>query len=127
MPARALVRHHVGAVADFEDGRFKVLDIDGRPVGVVKTAQGFFAVRNRCPHQGADICAGTVGGTMVSSAPYEYEYSEDTLVVACPWHRWEFELATGESFGRITNKKLVTYAVEVEDGEVYVMMRGGRA
>lgn len=123
---RTLVRHHVGAVDDFEDGRFKVLDIDGRPVGVVRTAQGFFAVRNRCPHQGADICAGTVGGTMVASAPHEYEYRNDTLVVACPWHRWEFELETGASFGRVTNKRLVTYVVEVEDGEVYVMMRGGR-
>jgi 3-phenylpropionate/trans-cinnamate dioxygenase ferredoxin subunit len=127
MPARTLVRHHVGAVGDFADGRFKVFDIGGRPVGVVKTGQGFYAVRNRCPHQGADICAGTVGGTMVASDPFEYEYRTDTLVVACPWHRWEFELATGDSFGKVTNKKLVTYAVEVEDDEVYVMMRGGRA
>ena len=96
-------------------------------MGVVKTAQGFYAVRNRCPHQGADICAGTVGGTMVASAPQEYEYRDGTLVVACPWHRWEFELATGDSFGKVTNKNLVTYAVEVEDDEVYVMMRGGRS
>jgi nitrite reductase (NADH) small subunit len=127
MPTRTLVRHRVGAVGDFTDGCFKVFDIGGRPVGVVKTAQGFYAVRNRCPHQGADICAGTVGGTMVASGPQEYEYRDDTLVVACPWHRWEFELATGESFGKVTNKKLVTYAVEVEGDEVYVMMRGGRA
>jgi|tagenome__1003787_1003787.scaffolds.fasta_scaffold19788019_2 nitrite reductase (NADH) small subunit len=127
MPARTLVRHHVGGVGDFADGRFRVFDIGGRPVGVVKTAQGFYAVRNRCPHQGADICAGTVGGTMVASGPHEYTYRDDTLVVACPWHRWEFELATGDSFGQVTNKKLVTYAVEIEDDEVYVMMRGGRA
>jgi nitrite reductase/ring-hydroxylating ferredoxin subunit len=125
--SRTLVRHHVGSVGDFAAGRFKVFDLGGRPVGVVRTAQGFFAVRNRCPHQGANICEGTVGGTMVASSPHEYEYREDVLVVACPWHRWEFELNTGDSFGKVTNKKLVTYAVEVEDGEVYVMMRGGRA
>jgi nitrite reductase/ring-hydroxylating ferredoxin subunit len=82
-------------------------------------------VRNRCPHQGADICAGKVSGTMVASQPFEYEYSEETLVVACPWHRWEFELATGAGFGRITNKRLVTYPVEVRDGHVYVALRGG--
>ena len=119
-------RVHVGAVEDFSEGTFKVFDLGGRPVGVVKTHQGFYAVRNRCPHQGADICAGTVAGTMVASEPFEYDYSERTLVVACPWHRWEFALDSGESFGRTTNKRLVTYPVTVEDGQVYVMMKGGR-
>lgn len=121
---RTRARTHVGAVADFEQDRFRVFDLGGRPVGVVRTAQGFYAVRNRCPHQGADICAGTVAGTMVPSKPLEYEYSDATIVVACPWHRWEFELATGASFGRITHKRLVTYPVEVEDGQVYVLMKG---
>lgn len=122
---RASARHHVGAVEEFPMGRFRVFDIAGRPVGVVRTEQGFFAVRNRCPHQAADICSGTVSGTMVPSRPFEYEYSEETLVVACPWHRWEFELATGASFGRITKKRLVTYLVEVDDDKVYVTLRGG--
>jgi nitrite reductase/ring-hydroxylating ferredoxin subunit len=124
---RELVRHRVGAVDDFPEGRFVVFELNGRPVGVVRTPDRFFAVRNRCPHQGAAICAGTVGGTMVASAPGEYRYRDSPLVVACPWHRWEFELETGLSFGRVTNKRLVTYDVEVEDGDVYVMMRGGRA
>jgi nitrite reductase/ring-hydroxylating ferredoxin subunit len=122
---RASARHHVGAVEEFPIGRFRVFEIAGRPVGVVRTGQGFFAVRNRCPHQAADICSGTVSGTMVASRPFEYEYSEETLVVACPWHRWEFELATGASFGRITKKRLVTYLVEVDDDQVYVTLRGG--
>jgi nitrite reductase (NADH) small subunit len=112
-------------VEEFPMGRFRVLELAGRPVGVVRTEQGFFAVRNRCPHQGANICAGTVSGTMVPSRPFEYEYSEETLVVACPWHRWEFELETGVSFGRMTNKRLVTYPVEVDGGQVYVTLRGG--
>jgi nitrite reductase/ring-hydroxylating ferredoxin subunit len=118
------MRQHLGAVDDFEPGRFRVFELQGRPVGVVRTEQGFFAVRNRCPHQGADICAGLVTGTMEPSAPGEFSYSEEKLVVVCPWHRWEFELTTGESYGQVTRKRLVTYEVEVEDGEVYVMMKG---
>jgi nitrite reductase/ring-hydroxylating ferredoxin subunit len=123
-PVATLVRQHLGAVDDFEPGRFRVFELQGRPVGVVRTEQGFFAVRNRCPHQGADICAGLVTGTMEPSAPGEFSYSEEKLVVVCPWHRWEFELTTGESYGQVTRKRLVTYEVEVEDGEVYVMMKG---
>jgi nitrite reductase (NADH) small subunit len=119
-------RHCVGAIDDFPLDQFRVFRLDDRPVGVVRTRQGFFAVRNRCPHQGADICSGKVSGTMVPSKPFEYDYSEETLVLACPWHRWEFELATGRAFGRITtNKKLATYDVDVEGDQVYVTLKRG--
>jgi nitrite reductase/ring-hydroxylating ferredoxin subunit len=113
----------VGAVDDFQVDTFRVFELAGRPVGVVRTSRGFFAVRNRCPHQGADICAGKVAGTMVvSDRPYEYHYSDENMVVACPWHRWEFELATGYAYGRVTNKRLVTYEVEIDEDQVYVVM-----
>ncbi|MBS1676590.1 MAG: Rieske (2Fe-2S) protein [Actinobacteria bacterium] len=123
---RPLVRHYVGTVEEFEPDRFRTFEIEGRPVGVVRTAAGFFACRNRCPHQGADICAGAVSvGTMVPSQPMQYVYSADRCIVACPWHRWEFDLRDGEGIQGITKKRLVTYAVEVdEDGRVAVLMRG---
>jgi nitrite reductase/ring-hydroxylating ferredoxin subunit len=123
---RSAVRHDVGAVSDFPLNQFRTFEISGRPVGVVRTSQGFFAVRNRCPHQAANICAGRVAGTMVPSKPFEYDYSEETLVVVCPWHRWEFELSSGASFGRVTNKRLVTYPVEVDEDQVYITMKGAR-
>jgi nitrite reductase/ring-hydroxylating ferredoxin subunit len=123
---QAGVRHHVGPVDDFELRTFRLFTLAGRPVGVVRTEHGFFAVRNRCPHQGADICAGRVSGTMLPSDPQEYRYSEDTLVVVCPWHRWEFELDSGHSVGQVTRKRLVTYPVEVVDGEVHVILKAAR-
>jgi nitrite reductase (NADH) small subunit len=118
------VRHHVGAVDGFELDRFSVFELSGRAVGVVRTARGFYAVRNRCPHQGAEICAGRISGTMVSARPYEYVYSEETIVLCCPWHRWEFELATGRAYGKVTGKRLTTYPVELADDQVYVLMDG---
>ncbi len=121
-------RAHVGAVENFVLNEFQIFDLGRRhAVGVVSTAKGFYAARNHCPHQGASICSGRVGGSMVPSAPGQYAFSDDKLVVVCPWHRWEFELETGKSFGRVTHKKLVTYPVEVEDGQVYVIMRGERS
>ena len=123
---QAQPRHHVGAVGDFELNVFRLFTLAGRPVGVVLTEQGFFAMRNRCPHQGADICAGRVSGTMLPSDPQEYRYSEETLVVVCPWHRWEFDLGTGHSVGQVTRKRLVTYPVELVDGEVFVVLKAAR-
>ena len=119
-------RHRVGSVEEFELDRFRVFEIDRKPVGVVRTDRGFYAVRNRCPHQAADICAGRVTGTMLPSRPHEYRYDDETRVVICPWHRWEFDLADGASVGPVTNKRLVTYAVEVDGDDVYVKMRARR-
>lgn len=119
-------RHHVGSADGFEDGRFRVFEIAGRPIGVVRRGDEFYAVRNRCPHQGAEICGGRVAGTMLASAPGQYRYSDADAVLACPWHRWEFRLSDGASVGEVTAKRLVTYEVEVEGGEVYVKLRGGR-
>jgi nitrite reductase (NADH) small subunit len=123
---KAPTRHHVGSVGDYEPGRFRLFDLDGRPVGVVRTRHGFYAVRNRCPHQGADLCAGRVSGTMLPSDPQQYRYSEDRLVVVCPWHRWEFDLDSGFSVGQVTRKRAVTYPVEVVDGDVYVLLGAKR-
>ena len=121
----ARTRHAVGRVEDFELDRFRVFELGGRPVGVVRTPAGFFALRNRCPHQGADLCAGRVMGTMRPSSPHEYDYDPEARIVICPWHRWEFDLETGASVEDVTGKRAVTYPVEVdEDGLVYVLMKG---
>jgi nitrite reductase/ring-hydroxylating ferredoxin subunit len=119
--------HRVGSVSDFELGVFRVFTIAGRPVGVVRTSRGFFAVRNRCPHQGAPICSGWIGGTMLPSPPHEYRYSDERLMVMCPWHHWEFNLDTGASVEHVAKHRLVTYDVEVEDGDVYVDLRAKKA
>jgi nitrite reductase/ring-hydroxylating ferredoxin subunit len=124
---RAPVRHAVGHVDDFTLDEFRVFDLGGRPVGVVRTPDGFRAVRNRCPHQGADICAGRVTGTWRSHGPQHYEYDGTARIVICPWHRWEFDLQDGTSVARVTNKRLVTYAVEVDGADVYVLMKGRAA
>lgn len=121
------VRHRVGAVHEFEENVFRVFEIEGRSVGVVRTNRGFFAVLNVCPHQHAPICQGRLGGTMRPSAPGEYVYCEDEPVLSCPWHRWEFELATGESYGKVTRKRLLTFDVEVAGAEVFVLGRRGRS
>lgn len=117
--------HRVGAVSDFELDRFRVTEIDGKEVGVVRTARGFFAVNNRCPHQGADLCAGLLTETtMAPSRPHEFVVSRDQLILACPWHRWEFDLETGRAIGDITRKRMAVYPVEVVDGDVFVRLPG---
>jgi 3-phenylpropionate/trans-cinnamate dioxygenase ferredoxin subunit len=120
--------HRVGAVGEFPLGVFRVVVVDGREIGVLRTEERFFAVHNSCPHQGAAICEGMVSrGTMVSSRPHEYSYAHDRTILLCPWHRWEFDLETGRTVGDISKKRLATYAVEVSDGSVFLRLPRRRA
>jgi nitrite reductase (NADH) small subunit len=118
--------HRVGAVSDFELNRFRLTEIGGKEVGVVRTARGFYAVNNRCPHQGADLCAGLLTETtMAPSRPHEFVVSHAQLILACPWHRWEFDLETGRAVGEITGKRMAVYPVEVVGEDVFVVVPGG--
>jgi len=111
-----------GTVDEFELNRFRIVDTPIGSVGVVRTPRGFFAVRNRCPHMDGPLCVGSaVTTTMAPSRPFEYLVDHEHAVVRCPWHRWEFDVATGENVGRITRARLATYRVELRDRDVFVL------
>ena len=84
-----------------------------------------FAVSNRCPHMGAPMCAGSVGGTLVASAPQEFVYGRHERVLRCPWHGWEFDLESGRSLLEPRRVGLRVFAVTCEDGQV-VLHTGGQ-
>lgn len=110
-----------GRVEDYEPNVFRTIAIPGGSIGVVRTERGFFAIRNRCPHQGAGLCTGNVTSSLLAAdGPFAYRPGLENMVVRCPWHRWEFAIDSGEAVGQITNKKLVTYEVEVNGEEVFV-------
>lgn len=118
----------VGAVGEFPLNAIRLVTVRGRSVGVIRTPEAIYAVRNVCPHQGAPICRGTFGGTFVPSQPGTKEYGLANRVLRCPWHAWEFDVATGEALFGISDKRLVTYGVEVRDNEVFLRLQpsGGR-
>jgi nitrite reductase (NADH) small subunit len=112
------MRYRVATVEELRRDRFRVVDVEGRRVGVVSSGEGFYAVHDRCPHMGASMCAGTVSGTFVAAGPHELVYGRHDQVIRCPWHGWEFDLATGRSLLEPERVGLKTYEVTVEDGEV---------
>lgn len=121
------LRHYLGEVDDFEPGVFRIFDVGGSEIGVVRTEVGWSAVANACPHQNAPICLGALGGTNLPSRPGDYLYGLDGVVLRCPWHSWEFEVTDGSAVGGITTKRLTTYPVEVDGGSVYVLAGRVRA
>jgi 3-phenylpropionate/trans-cinnamate dioxygenase ferredoxin subunit len=110
--------HPIGDLATLErDGRV-VARLAGREVGVVRGPDGeLYALRNRCPHHGAPLCLGTPA-ERVAGTPGSYA-ATGRAVLRCPWHGWEFELATGRCLDE-PSLRAARYAVRVEDGQVLV-------
>jgi nitrite reductase (NADH) small subunit len=112
------VEIRVGAADEVRRDGCRVVEVNGRRVGVVSVGEEFFAVDDRCPHMGASMTSGTLSGTLVAAAPHELVYGMDDRVIRCPWHGWEFDLETGRSLLEPKRVGLKTYEVTEEGGEV---------
>jgi nitrite reductase/ring-hydroxylating ferredoxin subunit len=88
----------VGRVGDFADGGRKIVDVNGKSIGVFRVGTRFYALRNRCPHQFGPLCVGTLAPRALSDGPGDLRVGDGPPLITCPWHGWEYDLATGQSF-----------------------------
>jgi predicted TIM-barrel fold metal-dependent hydrolase/nitrite reductase/ring-hydroxylating ferredoxin subunit len=88
----------VGKVSDFGNGDRRIIDVNGKSIGVFRIDDRFYAIRNRCPHQFGPLCLGTLAQRAVSDGPGDMRMDDGPPLIACPWHGWEYDLATGQSF-----------------------------
>jgi hypothetical protein len=51
-----------------------------------------------------------------SSEPGEYRMSRQAEMLRCPWHGWEFDIRTGQSWCDPAKVRVKTYPVTVEPG-----------
>jgi 3-phenylpropionate/trans-cinnamate dioxygenase ferredoxin subunit len=111
-----MAKHVVGPAADFPPGSQTVVHAGGHRIALFNVDGAFHALFDRCPHQGASLCAGYVSGRLESTGPGRFEYDPARTFVRCPWHGWEYELATGRSRTDPRSRRVRAYPVEVEDG-----------
>ncbi len=107
-------RYNVGRVSDIPDGERRLVEIGGRSIGVFNVGGRFFALRNRCAHQGGPLCQGRVFGSLDSERPGQYHYEDGRYLLECPWHGWEFDMATGQSWFDPQHTRVRRYPVSVE-------------
>lgn len=107
----------VAALRDFPDGERRIVEVRGGSVGVFRVGDNFYALRNVCPHQGGPLCIGAVAPQAVSSVPGQVDVNTELLLLACPWHGWEYDLATGQSFLGPGNPRARRYSTSVRRGE----------
>lgn len=98
-------------------GGRKVVRVAGRSVGVFNVAGEFFALRNQCPHEGGPLCEGYLSGLLQSEEPGEYSYTRKGEILRCPWHSWEFDVRTGQSWFDPAKTRVKSYQAAVESGQ----------
>lgn len=109
------VAHPVCQLSELPPGSRKLIEIGGRSIGVFRLADGrFFALRNRCPHRGAPLCAGRLMGLFTADRPYQPVLQREGEILRCPWHGWEFDLTTGRSVYMPEAIRVKSYPVDVQ-------------
>ncbi|HEY0031298.1 MAG TPA: Rieske (2Fe-2S) protein [Bacteroidia bacterium] len=85
-------------------GRVTTIDVAGKKVCLARTEAGFFAVNDKCPHNGASLGNG---------------FCTDEGSVVCPVHRYHFDLKTGRAKSGLGDV-VRTYPIEVREDGVFI-------
>jgi nitrite reductase/ring-hydroxylating ferredoxin subunit len=118
--AEVLVCRH----GELPPGAVRIVCVDSTEVAVIRHQDDYFAYRNLCPHQGGPACEGVLMPGVVdrindAGAFLGQGFDEADMHIVCPWHGYEFHLATGEHAGD-KKLKLKRYDVVRRDDAIYV-------
>lgn len=114
------MKHVVCRQSELGPGESRTV-MNGRvPVVVVCGSENrYYAIRGICPHQGAMLAKGHLTSLTVSEKPGVYELAQDREVLRCPWHSFDYDVATGRCVSD-SRLRVKTYPVYVEDGDIVV-------
>lgn len=111
----------LGAVEAFAEGTVQRIEAAGRGLAIVRRGDTWYALRDVCPHQGARLSDGQIGGTALARRPGdEIALGRTGEILSCPWHGWEYDVCTGRSLCAPEKVRVRTYPVRVEGGRVMV-------
>lgn len=111
-----MARHVIAKVDELDIGKSKLVKVAGRDIALFNVKGEFFAIANRCPHEGADLCRGQVVGLAESDEPGKYRMTRHGELVRCPWHGWEFDIRTGKSWCDPARTRVKSFDVSIAKG-----------
>jgi nitrite reductase/ring-hydroxylating ferredoxin subunit len=95
----------VAGKADVKPGHGIVAEVNGKTLAVFNVDGAFHVIDNTCTHRGGPLGEGEVEGS----------------VVTCPWHGWEFDIATGTCV-KNPSAKVEVFQVKVEGDDINVLL-----
>jgi nitrite reductase/ring-hydroxylating ferredoxin subunit len=88
---------------DIQPGNGKVVNVGGKTLALFNVDGTIHCIDNVCVHRGGPLGEGTL----------------EAGIVTCPWHGWQYDVASGECKVN-PSAKLATYEVKVEGEDVLV-------
>jgi len=85
-------------------GKVITISVGNKKICVAHTKEGFFAVNDKCPHNGASLGNG---------------FCTDEGSVVCPMHRYHFDLRTGRAKSGLGDF-VQPYPIEVRENGVFI-------
>jgi len=85
-------------------GNVTTMQVGRKKICLAHTSEGFFAVNDRCPHNGASLGNG---------------YCTNEGSVVCPLHRYHFDLHTGRAKSGLGDA-VETYPIEIRDDGMFI-------
>lgn len=109
-----MTRHLVAAVSDIPNGGRHKVDVAGRSIVVFNVDGAFYALGDRCPHQGGPLSQGHQIGELRADGPGRHRYCRRNMIIRCPWHHWEFDIETGRSRVDPARVRVRSYEIAVD-------------
>ena len=63
------------------------------------------------------LCKGTLTRRITSPEPGVYETPGGAELIRCPWHGWQYDVRTGQSWCEPERARTITYPVRVARGD----------
>jgi 3-phenylpropionate/trans-cinnamate dioxygenase ferredoxin subunit len=94
----------VCSVEELPDGGMRLVEADGRKIGVFRCGEELYAIEDRCSHDDGPLAEG--------------EFEAAACTVECPRHGSLFDLRTGRPKTLPAFQPVDTFEARVENGEV---------
>ena len=96
-------------VDELPPGSSRIVDVDGRKVGVFNAGGELYAIEDRCSHDDGPLAEG--------------EFDAERKTVECPRHGSLFDLETGRPKTLPAYLPVDTFPIRVEDGVIKLEVR----
>ena len=113
-----------GPASDIPEGGRKLVRCGEAEIGIFRIGGALQAWHNVCPHRQGPVCTGRINPKVIEPIAEDgttrmLAFDAETMHLACPWHGYEFDLATGRNvIGRAG--ALRAARIWEEDGELHV-------
>jgi len=121
---REMAEWFVAKASELPDGDRRIVVAGSAEIGVFHKGGAYYAYSNYCVHSGGPACEGLMINKVVDiiaeDRTYQGQTFSDEMHFVCPWHGYEYDLATGRCVGD-SRLKLKKYDVVRRGDDIYVV------